>query len=106
MMEPWLDHFKCFFLNQRPKSTVDIACFDEIRHKDQEKIRKEIESLNADLGYYGGGDELPGAKEFSEEDRNSLKTALTKMTQGEMPPLPKQIKMDPEDVEDAELLEK
>lgn len=61
--------------------------------------------LRADLGYYGGGDELPGAKELSKEDRSSLKTALPKMTQGEMPP-PKKIKEDPEDVEDAKLMKK
>lgn len=62
--------------------------------------------LRADLGYYGGGDELPGAKELSKEDRNNLKTALPKMTQGDIPPPPKKIKEDPEDVENAKLMKK
>lgn len=62
--------------------------------------------LRADLGYYGSGDELPGVKELSKEDRNSLKAALPKMTQGEMPPPPKKIKEEPEDAEDAKLMKK
>ncbi|GAB1867984.1 Poly [ADP-ribose] polymerase [Camponotus japonicus] len=178
-------HFKCFFEKQRPKSTADIACFDEIRHEDQEEIQKKIEEsvnappvsgkgrkrtkgggssgsgdfrveyaksnkstckgcdekiikgetriskkdyetaearrfggldrwhhvecfakLRADLGYYGSGDELPGVKELSKEDRNSLKAALPKMTQGEIPPPPKKIKEELEDVEDAKLMKK
>ncbi|EFN69632.1 Poly [ADP-ribose] polymerase [Camponotus floridanus] len=179
-------HFECFFEKQRPKSTADIACFDEIRLEDQEEIQKKIEEfvnappvsgkgrkrtkgggasgsagdfrveyaksnkstckgcdekiikgetriskkdyetaearrfggldrwhhvecfakLRADLGYYGSGDELPGVKELSKEDRNSLKAALPKMTQGEMPPPPKKIKEEPEDAEDAELMKK
>ncbi|XP_070152287.1 poly [ADP-ribose] polymerase [Polyergus mexicanus] len=177
-------HYNCFFLKQRPKSTADIACFDEIRHEDQEVIQKKIEEslnappvsgkgrkrtkgggsgsgdfrveyaksnkstckgcdekiikgemriskkdyesaearrfggldrwhhvecfvkLRADLGYYGSGDELPGIKELSKEDKNSLKTALPKMTQGDMPPPPKKIKDEPEDAEDAKLMKK
>ncbi|KAM0731843.1 Poly [ADP-ribose] polymerase [Formica fusca] len=177
-------HYKCFFLKQRPKSTADIACFDEIRHEDQEVIQKKIEEslnappvsgkgrkrtkggaggsgdfrveyaksnkstckgcdekiikdemriskkdyesaearrfggldrwhhvecfvkLRADLGYYGSGDELPGTKELSKEDKNSLKTALPKMTQGDMPPPVKKIKDEPEDAEDAKLMKK
>lgn len=62
--------------------------------------------LRADLGYYGSGDELPGVKELSKEDRNSLKAALPKMTQGEMPPPPKKIKEELEDAEDAKLMKK
>ncbi|XP_050445913.1 poly [ADP-ribose] polymerase [Cataglyphis hispanica] len=177
-------HFNCFFLKQRPKSTADIAGFDEIRHEDQEVIQKKIEEslnappvsakgkkrtkggssgssdfrveyaksnkstckgcdekiikgemriskkdyetaearrfggldrwhhvecfvkLRADLGYYGSGDELPGTKELSKEDRNSLKTALPKIAQGDMPPPPKKIKDEPEDAEEAKLMKK
>lgn len=57
------------------------------------------------MGYYGSGDELPGAKELSKEDRNNLKAALPKMTQGDIPP-PKKIKEEPEDAEDAKLMKK
>lgn len=60
--------------------------------------------LRVDLGYYGAGDELPGAKELSKEDRANLKAALPKMTQGEIPPPPKKIKDEPEDVKEAELI--
>lgn len=62
--------------------------------------------LRADLGYYGSGDELPGVKELSKEDRNSLKAALPKMTQDEIPPPPKKIKEEPEDAENAKLMKK
>lgn len=182
-------HVKCFFLKQRPKSTADIAGFDEIRNDDQDEVRKKIEEclkttaptsgkgrkrtkaagagagsgsgdfkveyaksnkstcrgcnekiikseiriskkdyeseearrfggldrwhhvecfakLRADLGYYGRGDELSGAKELSKEDRESLKTALPKITEGEIPPPPKKVKDEPEDKEELELMKK
>lgn len=62
--------------------------------------------LRADLGYYGSGDELPGAEKLSKEDKNNLKTALPKMTKGDIPPPPKKIKEDPEDAENAKLMKK
>lgn len=62
--------------------------------------------LRADLKYYGGGDELSGAKQLSKEDCASLKAALPKMTQGDMPPPPKKIKDEPEDTEEAKLMKK
>lgn len=62
--------------------------------------------LRADLGYYGSGDELSGTKELSKEDRNSLKTALPKIAQGDMPPPPKKIKDEPEDAEEAKMMKK
>lgn len=58
------------------------------------------------MGYYGRGDELPGAKELSKEDRENLKASLPKMTQGDIPPPPKKIKDDPEDVKEAKLMKK
>lgn len=61
--------------------------------------------LRADFGYYGRGDELPGAKELSKEDRESLKAALPKMTEGEIPP-PKKVKEEPEDKEELQLMKK
>ncbi|EZA56984.1 Poly [ADP-ribose] polymerase [Ooceraea biroi] len=49
-------HFKCFFMKQRPKSTADIACFDEIRNEDQDAIRKKLEeSLSAPAQTSGKG---------------------------------------------------
>ncbi|XP_014489527.1 PREDICTED: poly [ADP-ribose] polymerase [Dinoponera quadriceps] len=36
-------HFKCFFQKQRPKSTADIDCFDQIRNEDQTKIKEKLE---------------------------------------------------------------
>jgi len=62
--------------------------------------------LRADVGYYGKGDELPGASELSKEDQQNLKTLLPKMTQGDMPPPPKKIKDEPEDTEEANLMTK
>lgn len=59
-----------------------------------------------DLGYYGKGDELPGAAELSKEDRESLKASLPKMTQGDIPPPPKKIKDEPEDAEEIKLMKK
>ncbi|XP_077279950.1 poly-(ADP-ribose) polymerase isoform X2 [Temnothorax americanus] len=175
-------HTKCFFLKQRPKSTGDIACFDEIRNEDQDTIRKNLEKsldappaakgrkrtkgaggsgdfrveyaksskstcrgceqkiikgetriskkdyesedarrfggldrwhhvecfakLRPEMGYYGRGDELPGAKELSKEDRESLKAALPKMTAGDIPPPPKKVKDEPEDAEEEKLMKK
>ncbi|XP_011692306.1 PREDICTED: poly [ADP-ribose] polymerase-like [Wasmannia auropunctata] len=176
-------HFKCFFTKQRPKSTDDIARFDEIRNTDQDAIRKKLEEsqkapaaqpkgkkrtkggkgsgdfrveyakssrstcigcqekivkgetriakkdyeteearrfggmdrwhhvecfakLRADLGYYGRGDELPGAAELSKEDLESLKASLPKMNQGDIPPPPKKIKDEPEDAEEEKLMKK
>lgn len=176
-------HFKCFFTKQRPKSTDDIACFDEIRNTDQDAIRKKLEEsqkapaaqpkgkkrtkggkgsgdfrveyakssrstcigcqekivkgetriakkdyeteearrfggmdrwhhvecfakLRADLGYYGRGDELPGAAELSKEDLESLKASLPKMNQGDIPPPPKKVKDEPEDAEEEKLMKK
>lgn len=62
--------------------------------------------LRADLGYYGRGDELPGAAQLSKEDQQSLKTSLPKMNQGDVPPPPKKIKDEPEDAEEAKLIKK
>ncbi|XP_057375283.1 poly [ADP-ribose] polymerase 1-like [Daphnia carinata] len=40
-------HFDCFFESQRPKSAGDIAHFDQLRWKDQEKINEKIsEKIN------------------------------------------------------------
>ncbi|KYN13833.1 PREDICTED: poly [ADP-ribose] polymerase [Trachymyrmex cornetzi] len=174
-------HFKCFFSKQRPSSTNDIACFDQIRNQDQDAIQKKIEEcrnapsvskgrkrtkggasgdfrveyakssrstcigcqekiikgetriakkdyesedarkfggldrwlhvecfvkLRADMGYYGRGDELPGAKQLSKEDQAKLKASLPKMNQGDMPPPPKKVKDEPEDAEEAKLIKK
>ncbi|KAG5315729.1 PARP polymerase, partial [Acromyrmex insinuator] len=174
-------HFKCFFLKQRPSSTNDIACFDQIRNQDQDAIRKKIEEcrnvpsaskgrkrtkgsasgdfrveyakssratcigcqekiikgetriakkdyeseearkfggldrwlhvecfvkLRTDMGYYGRGDELPGAEQLSKEDRANLKTSLPKMNQGDIPPPPKKVKDEPEDAEETKLIKK
>lgn len=62
--------------------------------------------LRADMGYYGRGDELPGAKELSKEDQEKLKISLPKMTQGDIPPPPKKIKDELEDVEETKLMKK
>lgn len=62
--------------------------------------------LRADLRYYGGGDELPGTKELSKEDRENLKKVLPKVSQADMPPPSKKIKDDPEDAEEAKLIKK
>lgn len=62
--------------------------------------------LRADLGYYGGGDELPGIKELSKEDRENLKTVLPKVSQADMPPPSKKMKEEPEDAEEAKLIKK
>lgn len=62
--------------------------------------------LRADMGYYGGGNELPGFKELSKEDQESLKASLPKMTQGDIPPPPKKIKDEPEDAEEVKLMKK
>lgn len=62
--------------------------------------------LRSDLGYYGGGDELPGATELSKEELASLKAALPKMTQGDIPPPVKKIKDEPEDAEEVKLMKK
>ncbi|KAL0113855.1 hypothetical protein PUN28_011294 [Cardiocondyla obscurior] len=40
-------HFKCFFVKQKPKSTNDIAHFDEIRNKDQDAIREKLEKIQS-----------------------------------------------------------
>lgn len=58
------------------------------------------------MGYFGSGDELPGAAELSKEDRASLKASLPKMTKGDIPPPPKKIKDEPEDAEEAKLMKK
>ncbi|XP_012538492.2 poly [ADP-ribose] polymerase [Monomorium pharaonis] len=175
-------HFKCFFTKQRPSSTDEIGCFDQIRNEDQDAIRKKLEEarnappvgkgrkrtkagsgggdfrveyakssrstcigcqekiikdevriskkdyesdearryggldrwhhvecfakLRADMGYYESGDKLPGAKQLSKEDQQSLKTSLPKVTQGEVPPPPKKIKDEPEDAEEQKLMKK
>lgn len=62
--------------------------------------------LRADMGYYGSGDELPGAAQLSKEDRQSLKASLPKMAQGDIPPPPKKVKDEPEDAEEAKLMKK
>ncbi|XP_011692296.1 PREDICTED: poly [ADP-ribose] polymerase 1-like [Wasmannia auropunctata] len=59
--------------------------------------------LRAELGYYGQGDELPGAAQLSNEDLERLKASLSKMSQDDMPPPPKKIKVESED---AELMKK
>lgn len=62
--------------------------------------------LRADVGYFGSGDELPGAAQLSKEDRASLKASLPKMAKGDIPPPPKKIKDDPEDAEEEKLMKK
>lgn len=58
------------------------------------------------MGYYGRGDELPGAKQLSKEDQANLKTSLPKMNQGDIPPPPKKVKDEPEDTEETKLIKK
>ncbi|XP_032677618.1 poly [ADP-ribose] polymerase [Odontomachus brunneus] len=177
-------HANCFFLKQRPKSTADIDCFDQIRNEDQEQIKKKLEEalkappvsgkgkkranaaksgsgdfkveyaksnkstckgceekiikgetriskkdfesaearkyggidrwyhvecfakLRAELEYYGKGDELSGINTLSKEDQKSLKTALFKINQDDIPPPVKKIKNEPEDTEKEELRKK
>lgn len=62
-------------------------------------------NLRADLGYYGGADELPGVRALSKVDKQSLKAALPKMAQSDIPP-PKKFKKEPEDTEETKLLKK
>ena len=62
--------------------------------------------LRADMGYYGRGDELPGAKQLSKEDQANLKASLPKMNQGDVPPPAKKVKDEPEDIEEAKLIKK
>ncbi|EFN84955.1 poly [ADP-ribose] polymerase [Harpegnathos saltator] len=177
-------HSKCFFLKQRPKSTADIACFDQIRDKDQEVLKKRLEEalkappvsgkgrkranatksgsgdfkveyakssrstckgceekiikeevriskkdyetdeakkyggidrwyhvecfakLRVDLGYYGEGSELPGIKDLSKEDQETVKAALNKINQDDIPPPVKKIKDEPEDIEGEKMRKK
>lgn len=42
--DPYWYHQKCFFEKQRPKSTDEIAHFENIRYEDQQKIRNIIET--------------------------------------------------------------
>ncbi|XP_053972152.1 poly [ADP-ribose] polymerase [Hylaeus volcanicus] len=44
-MPKWY-HVSCFFLKQRPKTTADIANFDNIRWDDQKDIEKKIEEAS------------------------------------------------------------
>lgn len=62
--------------------------------------------LRADLGYYESGDKLSGATELSKEDCASLKAALPKMAQDNIPPPPKKVKDEPEDAEEVKLMKK
>lgn len=46
MITKWY-HPNCFFQKQRPKSTADIAQFDNIRWEDQQDIKQKIENAGA-----------------------------------------------------------
>lgn len=53
--------------------------------------------LRADLSYHESGDKLFGVKDLSKEDVQSLKAALPKMGESDVPPPPKKMKEEPDD---------
>lgn len=47
--EPHWHHFDCFFFRNHPRSIDDIANFENIRYKDQQKFRRKIEEFSGIL---------------------------------------------------------
>ncbi|XP_011882597.1 PREDICTED: poly [ADP-ribose] polymerase isoform X2 [Vollenhovia emeryi] len=82
-------HSKCFFMKQRPKSTNDIACFDEIRNADQDAIRKNLEKARdappakGRKRTKGGGGSGDFKVEYAKSSRSTCKGCEEKIVKGE-----------------------
>jgi hypothetical protein len=62
--------------------------------------------FRADIGYYGSGDELPGAAQLSKEDQQSLKVLLPRVPRDYTPSPPKRMNYTPEDMKKEMLMKK
>ena len=90
-------HPDCFFMKQRPKSTADIANFDNIRWEDQKTIKKKIEeSINVPLPASGRGKKRGNAAaknagpsadflvQYAKSNKSTCKACEERIVQGEI----------------------
>nr|XP_034188082.1 poly [ADP-ribose] polymerase [Osmia lignaria] len=90
-------HPDCFFMKQRPKSTADIANFDNIRWEDQKIIEKKIEeSTNLPLPTSGRGKKRGNAAaknagplgdflvQYAKSNKSTCKACEERIVQGEI----------------------
>ncbi|KAG7202334.1 hypothetical protein KM043_018664 [Ampulex compressa] len=87
-------HWQCFFLKQRPKSSADIANFDNIRWEDQQEIKKKIEESSKLPAVTTGRGKKRGAKnsgafsdftvQYAKSSQSTCKGCEEKIIKGEI----------------------
>lgn len=90
-------HPPCFFTKQRPKTTADIANFDNIRWEDQKELQKKIEeSINLPLPASGRGKKRGSTSaknigplrdfvvQYAKSNKSTCKACEERIVQGEI----------------------